>query len=152
MLLQLLVDNMCNLVASWDDVYACCPASMPPEKLNELRNRSRVFKNVPDSNLMNFFWLEVCRRSKTFFLQSCCLFHPVRHHMPLPEFANVCVLLGGFGDGVRRGVEHAIHLFGGRCVAVHSSVTTPVTQQSACTREEVSLHCGCCLSYQHRPA
>ena len=114
--MQLLVDSMLSLVDDWSKVYALCPASMPAAKVSELRNRSKIFRSVLDDHRVNTFWLTVCRSTNTFLEPVSCLFQPISHAVPFPDFAKICVLLSGFGDGVRQGVKVATELAGGAYV------------------------------------
>jgi hypothetical protein len=45
-----------------------------------------------------------------------CLFQPVGFGTPLGDFSSVVVVISGFGDGVRRGIDHSVRLLGGVCV------------------------------------
>ena len=113
--MQEVLDSTRALISNWDTVYAIVPASMPPTVTQEQVNRSKCFASIYEKHRLTFFWLMMCRAQQVWFPIESCLFQPVRFVTPFKEFASVVVLITGFGDGVRRGMDHAIRLLGGEC-------------------------------------
>ena len=112
---QEILDSTRSLVDDWSAVHTVCPASFPPERVNALRQRSKCFASTLEGNCGNFFWLTVCQMSLSLVPTTSCVFQPVAYAVPLTAFAHVCVVISGYGDGVRRGILHAIQLLGGEC-------------------------------------
>jgi hypothetical protein len=118
---QEVLDNTRGLVSDWSKVFALCPASFPSHAVKAMRQRSRCFSSIPEGHFANFFWLTICKASVTFMQPNSCLFQPVGFQTPLEDFANVVVVISGFGDGVRRGIDHAVRLLGGVCASFPTS-------------------------------
>ena len=100
----------------WSCAYAIVPASMPPAAVQAAQQKSKCFASIYEKHRLTFFWLMMCRAQQVWFPVGSSLFQPVRFAVPFPEFAKVVVLITGFGDGVRRGMAHAIRMLGGECV------------------------------------
>lgn len=121
---QEILDSTRSLVSDWSAVHSVCPASFPPERVAALRQRSKCFASTLEGNCGNFFWLTVCQMSLTLVPTTSCVFQPVSFATPLKAFAGVVVVISGYGDGVRRGILHAVQLLGGECAAPPHGVFT----------------------------
>jgi hypothetical protein len=116
--LQEVLESTQSLVKDWSFVWAICPPSMPGDKMSLWRERSKCFRQILPSHHLNMFWLQMCRTTQQMMPTESCLFQPISHPIPFPEFAKVCVIVSGYGDGVRRGIANTLHKLGGECVAV----------------------------------
>lgn len=126
--MQELSDTTRGLVADWTNhAFAVTPASLPPALHRRARARSKTYAAVPDANFANTFWLRVCRIGVTLMPINSCLFMPIRHPTPYPDFAGVVVIVTGYADGVRQGARHAIQAMGGECASAicHARPTLP---------------------------
>jgi hypothetical protein len=136
---QTITGGSLRLVQDWERVYAVCPDSLPPAKAQQLQRESQCFARVATGNRVNMFWVKQCRVGRTLYEPATCsLFQPIPHRLPLPGFKSVCVLISGFGDGVRRAIVNSISILGGTCAPPHAC-HTPSTHVSA-THLARSLH------------
>lgn len=112
--LQTITGGSQRLVQDWDRVFAVCPDSLPPAKAQQLQRESQCFGRISTGNRVNMFWVKQCRVGQTLYEPSTCsLFQPIPHELPLPGFKSVCVVISGFGDGVRRAILNSISILGG---------------------------------------
>jgi hypothetical protein len=114
---QVITAESSKLVRNWDKVFAVCPDSFPPSTVQELKRRNPCFGRVDAANMVNMFWVKQCRVTKTLFdVNASFMFHPIPHNLPIPGFTSVCILITGFGDGVRLAIVHTMKALGGTCV------------------------------------
>ena len=68
--------------------------------------------------MVNMFWVKQCRVAKQLYeAKKTFLFHPIPHKLPIAGFSSVCILITGFGDGVRLAIVHTMKALGGTCVS-----------------------------------
>ena len=147
---QELLESTSRLVKDWADVYAICPASLPPAQLQKLRQRSKCFSSILEDHQVNLFWLEICHVTKGWVPPASSLFQPVRHRLPFADFANVVVLVSGYGDGVRRGIANAVAQLGGECAFTLSPCFTYAPVELTCSCSDTLLGCTVGLIWAER--
>lgn len=118
LIVQVITAASVKLVKNWDKAYAVCPDSFPPTVFQELKRRNPCFARVDAGNMVNMFWVRQCFVAKQLYeAKKTFLFQPIPHKLPVPGFTSVCILITGFGDGVRLAIVHTMKALGGTCAS-----------------------------------